>query len=269
MAPAVIDVFVALDTAVANGVPLRPGGAGGLSNPFQNWFYDTLRHAGIESTPTGSNAWPDFTLDDIEEGYELKGLIVPGRDRDFDANSRLPKGAYDGRTVYYVFGRYAKDAVAESKGLSDLVVCHGDFLSQEGQPVQANTNVKGAGTYGDIMIRVRKMFVPPTPFRSVEGTIGQRTLILPDSMTKEVEDAGRLVQVGTLDRMEATDIIRKVVMDLNRPGLIVEKQQNPTGGTLHKFIAWRTPAANGPSVKMAVAPEPITVQDVPDENSDA
>ena len=112
------------------------------------------------------------------------------------------------------------------------------------------------------------MFVP-TPFRSVEGTIGQRTLILPDSMTAEVEADGRLVPVGVLDRTEAAEHIRKIIMDLNNPGLIVETERNPRGGTVHKFVAWRTPAADGPSVVMAVTPDPITVEDIPDEASDA
>ena len=42
------------------------------------------------------------------EGYELKGLAYPGRDANFDSNSQVPSGFHNGRTVYYVFGRYPK-----------------------------------------------------------------------------------------------------------------------------------------------------------------
>ena len=41
----------------------------------------------------------------------------------------------------------------------DLVVCHGDFLNADHDYVHKNKSVKGFGSYGDIMIRDRKMYV--------------------------------------------------------------------------------------------------------------
>ena len=46
----------------------------------------------------------------------------------------------------------------------DLVVCRGDFLNADHTYVHKNKSVKGFGSYGDIMIRDRKMYVAPTPF---------------------------------------------------------------------------------------------------------
>ena len=41
-----------------------------------------------------------------------------------------------------------------------------------------NKSVKGFGSYGDIMIRDRKMYVVPTPFHIVNGVAHQHTLIV-------------------------------------------------------------------------------------------
>lgn len=56
----------------------------------------------------GRNTYPDFRMVATTEGYELKGLAYPGRYANFDSNSQVPSGLHNGRTVYYVFGRYPK-----------------------------------------------------------------------------------------------------------------------------------------------------------------
>ena len=56
----------------------------------------------------GRNSYPDFRIVSHIEGYELKGLAYPGRDASFDSNSQVPTGLHNGRTIYYVFGRYPK-----------------------------------------------------------------------------------------------------------------------------------------------------------------
>lgn len=195
---------------------------------------------GIGSRSLGQNSWPDFVLDDHDEGYELKGLEVPGRSRDFDANSRLPKGQADGREIYYVFGRYPRGAVRAKGPLTDMVVCHGSFLSRDGQLIHKNTSVKGGGTYGDVLLRVRKMFVPPTPFRSVLGTIGTRTLIVPDNVAVGLDGDARLQRVGQLDRVEASERITGVAIDLSAPGMTVNTAPSDGAGAVHRFMAYRT-----------------------------
>ena len=116
------------------------------------------------------------------EGYELKGLAYPGRDASFDSNSQVPTGFHNGRTIYYVFGRYPKNPDGNSYPVLDLVICHGDFLNADHEYVHKNKSVKGFGSYGDILIRDRKMYVVPTPFRIAEGLAHQLTLILPAEM---------------------------------------------------------------------------------------
>ena len=65
----------------------------------------------------------------------------------------------------------------------DLVLCHGDFMNADHEYTHKNKNVKGFGSYGDIMIRDRKMYVVPTPFHLVEGVAHRQTLILPHDET--------------------------------------------------------------------------------------
>ncbi len=43
-------------------------------------------------------------------GYEVKGLGWPGREANYDCNSQVPRGIHNGRTIYYVFGRYPSGA---------------------------------------------------------------------------------------------------------------------------------------------------------------
>lgn len=46
-----------------------------------------------------------FGLVEKPEGYEIKGLAYPGREKDYDANSNVPTGFHNGRTIFYIFGR--------------------------------------------------------------------------------------------------------------------------------------------------------------------
>ena len=65
----------------------------------------------------------------------------------------------------------------------DLILCHGSFLlNADVEYVHENKSVHGFGSYGDIMIRDRKMYVTPTPFALTTHTEGQITLILPEAI---------------------------------------------------------------------------------------
>ena len=136
---------------------------------FQNWFEARLRGLDVHFDSGGRNAYPDFSMVDHAEGYEVKGLAWPGRERNYDANSQAPTGLHNGRRIFYVFGRYPADLRPYAGAASgrpeypvvDLVVCHGDFLNADHEYVHENKNVKGFGTYGDIMVRDRKMYVAP------------------------------------------------------------------------------------------------------------
>ncbi|HUT90439.1 MAG TPA: hypothetical protein VMY37_13135 [Thermoguttaceae bacterium] len=213
---------------------------------FQNWFKRRLEDAHFNFDQGGRNSYPDFTLVKFTEGYELKGLAYPGRDASFDSNSQVPTGLHNGRTIYYVFGRYPKAPDGNSYPVIDLVICHGDFLNADHEYEHKNKSVKGFGSYGDIMIRDRKMYVVPTPFELVDGVAHQRTLILPSN-----EHPGDgLTEVGTLERVESDELIVGYSFDLRTNDLIPEKVPNPGAGTQHKFRAWRHKGARTDTVSM-------------------
>jgi hypothetical protein len=91
-----------------------------------------------------------------------RGLAYPGREVNYDSNSQVPSGSHNGRTIFYVFGRYPAEPDGDSFPVLDLVICHGDFLNADHEYAHKNKNVKGFGSYGDIMIRDRKMYVAPS-----------------------------------------------------------------------------------------------------------
>ena len=202
---------------------------------FQNWFKRRLAETGLNFEQGGRNSYPDFRLVQFTEGYELKGLAYPGREATFDSNSQVPTGFHNGRTIYYVFGRYPKTPDGNRYPVIDLVVTHGDFLNADHDYIHENKNVKGFGTYGDLMIRDRKMYVVPTPFRIVEGLAHHRTLILPS----EQPPGEGFVEVGEIFRREAEHLIVAYQFDLRTNDLKAERIRNPNAGREHRFRAWR------------------------------
>ncbi len=117
----------------------------------------------------------------------------------------------------------------------DLVICHGSFLNADHNYIHKNKSVKGFGTYGDIMIRDRKMYVAPTPFALTEGTTGLMTLIVPEG----TESDARYQEVGRLSRVEADSLVVGYTFDLRTNELKAERIPNPSAGAEHEFIAYR------------------------------
>lgn len=202
---------------------------------FQNWFKSRLGELGRPFEEGGRNSYPDFRMVQTTDGYELKGLAYPGRDATFDSNSQVPTGHHNGRDIYYVFGRYPKEPDGDSYPVLDLVLCHGDFLNADHEYEHKNKSVKGFGSYGDIMIRDRKMYVLPTPYRLVVGAAHHRTLILPS----DVEPGPGFVRVGDLERREADQLVVSYSFDLRTNELATVKVPNPGAGRVHSFRAWR------------------------------
>jgi len=213
---------------------------------FQNWFRQRLDETGHAFDEGGRNSYPDFRMVQFAEGYEVKGLAYPGRDANFDSNSQSPTGFHNERAIYYVFGRYPKNPDGNSYPLLDLVVCHGDFLNADHEYRHKNRNVKGFGTYGDIMIRDRKMYVVPTPFHLVDNVAHHHTLILPE----EAIVGDEFADVGTLCRVESRELIVGYTFDLKRGELTPERAPNPGAGREHRFRAWRLKDAKGPAVSL-------------------
>ena len=138
---------------------------------FQNWVKGRLDEVGSNYETGGRNTYPDFRMVLSAEGFEVKGLAYSGRHATYDSNSQVPTGFHNGRTIYYVFGRYPKDPDGNRYPVMDMVMCHGDFLNADRKYIHENKSVRGFGSYGDIMIRDRKMYTAPTPFDLTTGQI--------------------------------------------------------------------------------------------------
>ena len=230
---------------------------------FQNWFKRRLDESGFNFDQGGRNTYPDFMLVKHTEGYELKGLAYPGRDANFDSNSQVPTGFHNGRAIFYVFGRYPKNPDGDRYPVVDLVVCHGDFLNADHEYSHKNKSVKGFGSYGDIMIRDRKMYVVPTPFHLVEGVAHQHTLILPANL----EAPGGFISVGDLKRVETSELIVGYAFNLKTNELVPTKMSNPGKGKEHQFRAWRVKGSPAAPVSMrAIDPSKLILDD--NDNSD-
>jgi hypothetical protein len=199
------------------------------------------------------------------EGYELKGLAYPGRDASFDSNSQMPAGFHNGRTIYYVFGRYPKNPDGNSYPVLDLVFCHGSFLNADHEYVHKNKPVRGFGSYGDILIRDRKMYVAPTPFRLLDGVAHQQTLILP---ADRIPEPG-LIHVGELLRREATELVIGYSFNLQTNDLSLKKIANPAAGREHRFKAWRLKGSPTAAVSMQTTSTQPENPDVDDEREEA
>ena len=163
-------------------------------------------------------------------------MAHPGRVATFDANSNIPTGLHDGRTIYYVFGRYPKQANSNEYPVLDLVLCHGDLLNADRDYVHQNKSVREFGSYGDIMIRDRKMYVVPTPFALLDGTSFRRTLILPDNMSVEDE---QLTPAARFLRRESEYSLLAYEFDLRSNDLEAKLSTNPKSETEHWFKAYR------------------------------
>ena len=221
---------------------------------FQDWFKKRLENLDFHYDSPGRNSYPDFSIVEYTEGYEIKGLAFPGREHNYDANSQVPTGFHNGRQIFYVFGRYPAD-LSDYPDLGggrrqypviDLVVCHGDFLNADHKYVHKNKNVKGFGTYGDIMIRDRKMYVAPTPFALTEGTTGLMTLIVPEKFVAP----SNFNEVGKLVRIESAELVVGYAFDLRTNELKAERVGNPSAGTEHRFTAYRLDSQTKKPVSM-------------------
>lgn len=229
-------IFAACQRAVARKIPTsRP--ANDKEFHFQNWVYDRIREAGHHSSSVGRNTYPDFSIDGTGEAYEVKGITVGSRERDFDSNSALPSGVHQGKQVFYVFGRYDNDRTGGTNPtVHDIAIVHGSFLNAGQGFVAANRSLRVLGSYGDILLRDRKMYAPYTPYKLLSGVKGECTLVLPAS---EAMPAG-FVEVGHFDRVETDLIPVGYKADLKADTLVGEFEPNPSSGVVHSFVAYRT-----------------------------
>lgn len=240
---------------------------------FQGWVKKYITKAlnnifpNIEVVEQGRNSFPDFLVRDATtgkpiQGYEVKGLAIPGRSDTFDANSKLPRGCnrlsdgteYD---VYYIFGRYRNTDKSLKVELADLVVFHGDLINADRWYQHKNLHVKGFGSYGDIMIRDRKMYVPKTPYALLSGIENKRTLIVPyrirlEALLSRQELNGlpapmfnsfktlvvNLIKVGRIERVEVRNRITAYEVNLENLSIKPLVSLNPSRSRKHTFIVY-------------------------------
>lgn len=213
---------------------------------FQNWFSVRLSALGLNFDEPSRNAYPDFRLVDSPIGFEIKGLGFPGREANYDCNSQVPSGRHNGREIYYVFGRYPAQSKDKSYPVYDLVMCHGDFLNADHNYIHKNKNLKGFGSYGDMMIRDRKMYVAPTPYALTVGTERQITLIAPE----DFDGSKSLISAGGLVRVESERLIRGYSFDMTSHEIEPSYLPNPSAGKKHPFKVFRSSNSNGPEVTL-------------------
>ena len=202
---------------------------------FQNWFKDRLHDLSVYYDQGGRNSYPDFWLVERTDAYELKGLAYPGREANFDCNSRVPCGEHNGRQVYYVFGRYPACSDGNCYPVLDLVLCHGSFLNADNAYVHENKSFTGFGSFGDILLRDRQMSVAPTPFKLAQGTAHRRPLIVPEDHQVDRD----LIEVGNLVRREVERVVVAYSFDLRENNIDPRFIDNPNAGKEHKFKAYR------------------------------
>ncbi|MFZ1769256.1 MAG: hypothetical protein WAU00_08665 [Caldilinea sp.] len=251
------DVFEQCVLAVQAGVLIESVSERDKEFHFQNWLEERLQQLHTPYERSGRNQYPDFRLVESAEGYEVKGLGWPGREQNYDSNSQTPTGYHNGRQIYYVFGRYPADlSPYPDRGsgyrqypVIDLVICHGDFLNADHNYVHKNRSLKGFGTYGDIMIRDRKMYVAPTPFVLASGTTGLMTLIVPEDMKAD----DRFQQVGRMTRIEADTLVAGYQFDLQTNAITSRRVSNPNAGVNHRFAAYRLVSQTAKPVSMDIA----------------
>jgi hypothetical protein len=228
-------IFKGCVQAIQNGDLIEREGRSDKEFHFQNWFKRRLEALTLNFDSPGRNSYPDFRLVQSTEGYELKGLAYPGREADYDCNSQVPCGEHNGRQVYYVFGRYPKDPDGNRYPVLDFVLCHGSFLNADNAYVHKNKSFRGFGSYGDILVRDRKMYVAPTPFSLAEGTAHRRTLIVPEGVALDDD----LIEVGTLTRREVDQVVVAYSFDLRTNELETTFVPNVNAGREHVFKAYR------------------------------
>lgn len=252
----ILDVFAQCSDAVLNGEHIERASQKDKEFHFQNWFDARLRATGLQYDSPARNTYPDFRLVKFTEGFEIKGLEFPGRVADFDCNSQIPAGFHNGRSIYYVFGRYPKSTETRYPVL-DLVVCHGDLLNARHDYIHKNKSFRGFGSYGDILVRDRKMYVAPTPFGLLDGLDRQVTLIVPGSVTPD----NRFQSVGTFERVESASSVVGYSFDLKTNSLSTTQEPNPAAARVHTFAAYRLRGAPATEVKMKVRPTLPTESD--------
>ena len=247
LAAGISSIFAAASIAVTDGLLIQRASQKDKEFHFQNWFKALLERENLDFDEPGRNTYPDFRIVHSPVGYEIKGLGVPGRVANYDCNSQIPHGVYRGRHIVYVFGRYPAKPETNKYPVFDLILCHGSFLNADTDYIHENKSILGMGSYGDIRLRDRKMYVAPTPYGLLDGVERQVTLILPDFWPINHDN---VVARGSLTRVEAGRIMCGYTFNLTTNHLEATWRENPNAGREYGFTAYRLTSSPGPEVRL-------------------
>ncbi len=140
------DVFEQCVLAVQSGELITSLSAKDKEFHFQNWFRGRLESLDVHFQESGRNTYPDFSMVEHSEGYEVKGLAWPGRERDYDSNSQIPT---DALMVGYSFDLRSNELKAEwipnpNAGIKHRFVAY-RLKGQASKPISMTARAPGPG----------------------------------------------------------------------------------------------------------------------------
>jgi hypothetical protein len=241
-------VLLACREAVREGVPTyRP--ADDKEFHFQRWVESRIREAGFDVPETGRVSYPDFPIVGLDEAYEVKGITSGSRERDFDCNSTLPEGVHQGHQMLYLFGRYEGPAAGERPRVLDLAIVHGTLLNAGGSTLPRNSSFRGLGSYGDVLLRARKMFVAFTPYGLLSNLRDHCTLVLPVGWE---EPPTGFECVGEITRHRVPEQVVGYAEDFVSGTLTPVTAAHDLGVTDHVFKVWRVAGDGTDTVELVM-----------------
>lgn len=217
---------------------------------IQDWVEQRAIEAGCETKVQGRNSYPDFwmSLDDTTIGNEVKSLAHysngrPAR-RDVDFNSTAPQPRVNSRDCFLTFVLYRQESSDTPLHGRVTTLCLTDIslLNADRDFLALNLSVKQFGSYGDGMIRNRRMYRFLHPVTLLEGfgiEIRDRsTLILPESSLDRVE-ASRdgLVKIGSIERTTVPQRLASYRVNV-RTGEIQPTFVEQQPQSVHRFEVW-------------------------------
>lgn len=216
-----VEIFIAMDGAVRDGVSMIPHSANDKEYFAQDWFRDRLRDLGLTFEQQGRNSYPDFLVQapPPAEGFEVKSLNFsrgkPAR-KDIDFNSTIPSGRRNGQDIFLVFFLYTGTG-KDPRVVHTISLAHADLINGDHEVADEHINVAihEFGSYGDGFIRNRKMYVFPHPIMIDPSGLGRQRLIVPAGWN--LEDR-RLTKISSLRRTIAEQAINQYTIKLHGRG---------------------------------------------------
>lgn len=237
-----VAVFLAL--ARAHSAAVSAGQRSGDDKEFaaEDWVVHAARAAGLEPVPQGRHAPVDFTVetvvgpagDDLPGGggggptasvpvqlaLQAKGLTSTAGSRvrsDLDYNGTLPQPRHDGTAVLLVYTEL--DRVDGIRRAQSVVVADMALVQQDPHDARSSS-VKGYGSFGDVAVRMRLMYVgaQPVALAAQQGldVAGCATLMLSHgALTEQAASEHRLVRAGILRRTYSTRRLASVNFPLD------------------------------------------------------